>query len=159
MTSDISKNIADAIRRLYKSNAAVQALFDWTAQRERDATSTTLDRISSQLGISRGEAVALARLLDQTGCGEFIVGRHGQKSRFRWAYSCVALGQIAAGEDVDLEPAQNPLPESEDDDLTDASAPVEQPKPHQGLTLAEAKSALAIALGVPVTNIEIIVKA
>lgn len=156
MVTDIAKNVIDAIRKLYRTNSAAQTLFDWTASRERDATATSIERISHKVGVSRGEAVALARALDQAGCGQFIVGRRGQPSRFEWAYSCISLGQAAAGEDVKLEAAEDPLPESEEDRL---EAVVEAAAPDQPLTLAQAKVALSKSLGVPVENIEITIKA
>ena len=154
MVTDISKSVVEAIRKLYRSNAAAQSLFDWTASRERDATATSIDRISNRLGVSRGEAVALARSLEQAGCGQFIVGRRGQPSRFEWEYSCISLGQAAAGEDVKLEAAEDPLPESEEEKLEAFEAATVQ-----SLTLTEAKAALSRSLGVPVENIEISIKA
>lgn len=154
MPSDISVNVIEAIRKLYRTSASAQAIFDWTASRERDATATSIDRISNRLGISRGEAVALARALEQAGCGEFVVGRRGQPSRFQWGFSCISLGQAAAGEDVKLEAAEDPLPESEEEQLEAAGA-----EPSQPLTLAQAKAALSKSFGVPVENIEITIKA
>ena len=154
MTSDISKTVIEAIRKLYRTEAAARALFDWTAQRERDATTTSIDRLSNRLGISRGEAVALARALEQAGCGQFVVGRRGQPSRFEWAFSCISLGQAAAGEDVKLEAAEDPLPEIEEEQLEAAVAASSQPH-----TLTQAKSALSKSLGVPIENIEITIKA
>lgn len=154
MPADISKSVIDAIRKLYRNNKLAQALFDWTAQRERDATSTSIDRISNRLSIARGDAVALARALEQAGCGQFVVGRRGQPSRFEWSYSCISLGQSAAGEDVKIEAAEDPLPESEEEQLEAVSLQADQP-----ITLAQAKFAISKSLGVPVENIEIIVKA
>jgi hypothetical protein len=154
MAGDISKGVIEAIRKLYRVNVAAQALFDWTASRERDATATSLDRLSNKLDISRGEAVALARALEQAGCGQFVVGRRGQPSRFEWEYSCISLGQAAAGEDVKLEAAEDPLPESEEEQLEAAAAASDQP-----LTLTQAKIALSKSLGVPVENIEITIRA
>jgi hypothetical protein len=154
MAGDISKGVIEAIRKLYRVNVAAQTLFDWTASRERDATATSLDRLSNKLDISRGEAVALARALEQAGCGQFVVGRRGQPSRFEWEYSCISLGQAAAGEDVKLEAAEDPLPESEEEQLEAAAAASDQP-----LTLTQAKIALSKSLGVPVENIEITIRA
>lgn len=158
MTNDFNQDVIDAVRSLYNTDTSAQALFDWTAQRERDATSTSIDRIASQLGVSRGEAVALARLLEEAKCGEFIVGRRGQKSRFRWDYSCISLGQAASGESSSLEKAEDPIPENDEDLLAVPSVAPAQPSALK-LTIAEAKAALASSLGVSVTNIEIIVKA
>ena len=98
--------------------------------------------------------MALARALEQAGCGQFVVGRRGQPSRFEWAFSCISLGQAAAGEDVKLEAAEDPLPEIEEEQLEAAVAASSQP-----LTLTQAKSALSKSLGVPIENIEITIKA
>ncbi len=158
MTNNPTQEIVKKIRNLYQSEPSAQKLFDWTANRERDATSTSIDRIRSVLNISRGDAVALARLLHDAECGEFIVGRHKQRSRFRWKYSCISLGQAAAGESTDIAEAENPVPEGEEDLVESESLPVQVQIPLK-LTIAEAKAALANSLGVPVTSIEIIVKA
>lgn len=152
MVVDIDKDVIEAIRRLYRADSAAQALFDWTASRTRDATATSLDRLSNKLNLTRGDAVALARSLEKAGCGQFVVGRRGQPSRFEWKYSCISLGQAAAGEDVKLEAAEDPLPEIEEEQLEAAEAA-------SGLTLAQAKIALSKTLGVPVENIEITIRA
>ena len=153
MTKDLAQQIISAIRTLYRTDASARALFDWTASRTRDATATSIDRIAYQLGLSRGDAVALARKLEAAGCGEFVVGRRGQKSRFVWAYSCISLGQAASGEASEIEEVENPLPE--DEGSPEQSGLGEELK----LTIAEAKAALANSLGVPASSIEIIVKA
>lgn len=164
MTNDVSSpKVLTAIRRLYKENATAQALFDWVASRQRDASSTTITRLSSQLGISRGEAVVLARQLETAGCGDYVVGRRGSKSRFEWAFSCISLGQAAAGEDDELEEVANPVPDSEEEAGEDgeaiaapAGAVTDAVVAH--LTIARAKQGLALSLGVPITNIEIIIR-
>ena len=162
MAGDVSKNVLSGIRKLYRENAVAQNLFDWVASRQRDATSTTLTRLSSHLGISRGEAVSLARALENAGCGEFRVGRRGQKSRFVWSYSCISLGKAAAGEDDELEEVANPVPDAEEDDEVagfDVAPPVTAIAPiPPPLTIAEAKAGLARALGIPITSIEIIIR-
>ena len=54
----MNKNPADdvirAIRALYNQNPIAQQLFDVNAQRERDATTSSLDVISRKLEISPG---------------------------------------------------------------------------------------------------------
>jgi hypothetical protein len=104
-----------------------------------------------RIDISRGDAVALARKLEEAGCGEFVVGRRGSKSRFVWAYSCIAIGQVASGEASTLEKPDNPEPEDVDEEEETGGA--------SSLTIAQAKLALAKSLGVSVSNIEIIIKA
>jgi hypothetical protein len=137
-----------AVRHLYKANPLAQQLFDLNAERERDANKTSLDVISRKLDINRGEAVALARSLEEAGCGSFKVGRRGSPSRFEWDYSCIALGKVAAGEMLQLEKAENPQEEEEEPEEAVA-----------GLTISEAKAALAKHLGIPIENIEIHIRA
>ena len=148
----MNKNPADdvirAIRALYNQNPIAQQLFDVNAQRERDATTSSLDVISRKLEISRGDAVALARELEAAGCGAFKVGRRGAPSRFEWAYSCIGLGKAAAGEPIQLEQAEDP--QDDDEDLDAASA---------SMTIAQAKAALARSLGISIDQIEIRISA
>ena len=159
MTNGITDEIVTEIRALYGSDPSAQALFDWTAQRSRDATATSIDRICNQLDISRGEAVALAKRLQEAGCGEFIVGRRGQKSRFNWNYSCISLGQAAAGESASIEAVDDPVSEDEDEYEADERSAEVSPQIPLTLTIAEAKAILAASLGVPVNSVEITVKA
>ena len=153
MTSDFDAAVVPAIRALYKGFPAAQRLFDWMAARERDATEPTVDRMAQKIGVSRGEAVALARQLQDAHCGEFVVGRHGQPSRFRWAYSRISLGRAAAGEQADLQAASDPIAEAEEEALDPQGGSALR------LTIPQAKAALAASLGVSPANIEIIVKA
>ena len=96
MNDNFQPATVQAVQTLYDQNPHAKQLFDWTASLQRDATATTIDRISQVLEISRKAAVSLAQQLDDAGCGEFVVGRRGSPSRFEWAYSRVSLGQVAA---------------------------------------------------------------
>jgi hypothetical protein len=153
MTNDFDQNIVSKIKKMYEKNPNATKLFDWTAELERDATETTLDRIRHKLDISRGEAVDLARELDAVGCAEFIVGRRGQKSRLRWLYSRVSLGKVASGEATALEQTENPVVENDEPEVEQTDG-----GPSKRLTIAEAKAILAVSLGVPITSIEITIK-
>jgi biotin operon repressor len=150
MTNDFSQRVIEAARLLYNTNSNAQRLFDLNAQRERDASTTSLDVISRKLDVSRGDAVALARMLEEAGCGNFIVGRRGSKSRFEWGYSCIGLGKVAAGEPITLEKAEDPQEEEEE---------YEEEYAKKGMTIMEAKTALAERLGISVSQIEIHIKA
>jgi hypothetical protein len=153
MTNDFDPAVVPAIRALRESVPAAKRLFNWMATRGHDATETSLDRMAQKLGISRSEAVALARQLQDAHCGEFVVGRRGQKSRFRWAYSCIGLGHAAAGEQVELVAASDPIAESEEEALDP------QPASPLKLTIPQAKAGLAAYFGVSPDNIEITIKA
>lgn len=147
MNKSVADSVIKAIRLLYKENPIAQQLFDMNAERERDASASSLDVISRKLDISRGDAVALARCLEDAGCGKFKVGRRGSASRFEWAYSCIGLGKAAAGEPVQLEQAENPEAEEE------------LPGGGREMTISEAKAALARSLGVSIDQIEIRINA
>ena len=157
MTKDFAKDVIDRVKALYESDTLARKLFDHCAERERDASTTSIDRISHLLGISRGEAVALARRLEEAEGGGFVLGRRGQKSRFSWGYSCISLGKAAAGETSNLEQPENPLPESEEEE--EESIVTHGVGTPQRMTITQAKEALAASLGVPVANIEITVRA
>lgn len=154
MTDNMDQKVIKAVRELYKQDDTARRLFDRWAERERDASATSIDRLHHLLGISREEAVGLAQRLEQAGCGQFIVGRRGHKSRFAWAYSCISLGQVAAGETSELEEPDDPLPEAEEEAgaIESASAPIR-------INVAEAKRALSQSLGVPESAIEILIRA
>ncbi len=160
MTNDLAKDVVEAIRALYSSDERAQALFDALAKRRRDASATSIDNLSNTLNIARGDAVALARALEETGCGQFIVGRRGQRSRFEWEYSCISLGRAAAGESADLEKAVDPVPEvDEEPQQSEVGIVPNQPSPAmKPVTIPEAKQLLAFSLGVSIANIEITVK-
>lgn len=157
MTKDFEPGVIEAIRKFYQADEAAQALFDWAAQRERDASFTSIDRICRLLDVSRGEAVALARELEVVGCGEFIVGRRGQKSRFQWNYSCISLGQAASGEASEIEELIDPT-QDDDEDLEEISKAEKTTNSQVKMTIPEAKEALSAYFGVPTSNIEIMIK-
>lgn len=151
MTNPFNADLVEAVRNLYVGNAAARGLFDKLAVRERSPTITTLDRMSQMLGVSRGEAVSLARELGEAGCGRFLVGRRGQKSRFEWKYRCVDLARTAAGEGDEVE-----LTDPAEGDVIDD---VVRDDVDEGITIGRAKELLSYSLGVPASAIEILIRA
>ena len=100
----------DGVRRLYGGDEAAQALLDHLAGRERDRRVTPVDRLLVNVAregtvLSRGELIRVLRLLEELGCGRFVPGRRGHKSRFEWEASLVSVGQVAAGEAEEFEDA------------------------------------------------------
>ncbi len=150
MLDDFQPNNVKAIQALYESDPNAKKLFDWTASLKKDAAETSLERLMSVLDISRKSAVTLAQELEEAGCGRFIVGRKGARSRFEWHYSRVSLGQVAAGETEEVEPVSDILATEAEEDAALSDA-----KP---LTIASAKALLAQSLGVQPEQIEITVK-
>jgi hypothetical protein len=98
------------LRELYKTDSEAKAMFDHLASRERDRRETTVDRLRWNLNqgggdpISRGQIVRLFRQLEELGCGNFIPGRWGHESRFRWSVGLADVGRAASGQSVRMEP-------------------------------------------------------
>jgi len=150
MNDVFQPSTVQAVQTLYEANQDAKKLFDWAASLKKDAAETSLERLMAVLGISRKSAVALAQELEAAGCGRFIVGRKGAKSRFEWHYSRVSLGQAAVGETEKIEPVSTDLATEAEED-----AALCETKP---LTITSAKALLALSLGVEPEQIEITVK-
>lgn len=91
------------LRELYKDSPAARAVLDHLASRERNWSSTTVDRIQTNVvgdggSVSRADVVSVFRVLEASGCGSFKAGRKGWPSRFEWAVQMVSACQAAAGE-------------------------------------------------------------
>jgi DNA-binding MurR/RpiR family transcriptional regulator len=161
MNQQIEDHIVDQVRALYLEDDLAQKLFDWAASRTHDAAQTSIDRMASKIQASRPEAIRLARKLDELGCGQFVQGRKGWKSRMKWSYSVKSLGAAAQGhvrnlEEVDLELAQD----AEDQQQIAAAATFSFEELDEGhFTIAEAKRRLAENLGIDPDAIEITIRA
>jgi len=148
MMDHIDNDVVTAVRALYAQDDDAKRFLDWCAGKHRDARETSIEHIMRVTDVSRSTAVALAKALDEAGCGEFIVGRRGSSSRFAWKYSRINLGHIAAGEAEELEEVINPVDDDE-----------EHNSEVTGLTIPQAKRYLAQSLGVTPEQIEIHIKA
>lgn len=150
MNDGFQPETVQAVQALCDVDADAKKLFEWTASLKNDAEETSVERLMSAVGISRISAVTLAKKLETAGCGRFVVGRKGARSRFKWAYSRVSLGKVAARETEEIEPVSTNLATDAEDD-----AALLDVKP---LTIASAKELLALSLGVRSEQIEITVK-
>ena len=151
--NDLQPQTVEAVRVLYSEDSDAKRLFEWAASRQRDARETSVERMMQKLGILRGTAIKLARKLKDAGCGEFVVGRKGRRSRFIWAFSLISLGKVAAGETDDIEEeAYDPIPEEEEaNQLFQGS--------DRHLTIQEAKRLLAESVGIEPSQIVIKIRA
>ncbi|MBE9064065.1 hypothetical protein [cf. Phormidesmis sp. LEGE 11477] len=109
------------LRDLYGSNEVVSQLCDDMATRERNQSETKLSRMIARLekagsSAQKSEVIAAFRILENCGCGQYVVGRRGHASRFVWAFSSLETCQAAQGKRDSVEP----LPETDDDIETDA---------------------------------------
>jgi len=98
------------IRAFYSDDAAARALLDHLAGRERNRAVTPVERLLVNVSregteLSRGNVIRVLRRLAELGCGTFVPGRRGYKSRFEWDASLVSVGQVAAGEADEFEDA------------------------------------------------------
>jgi hypothetical protein len=160
MTRKPTAAVIAATQKLYKGDATARRLFDALAQRQRDATATNIDLLSRQLNVSRGDALALARAIGETGAATLYLGRRGSKTRLVWEFSCVSVGRAASGEKLDLEAPDNPISE-EDEEANEQAAQIASgtaPVP-TSLTIREAKRLLSASLGVDEADIEISIRA
>lgn len=153
MTSDLTKSLVRKITGLYSKKPEARLLFDAFAQRERDASYTTIARLEKVTSLDRAEAIEFAKELADAGCGKYVVGRRGGVSRIEWDYSCISLGKAASGKTESLDKVDKNSP-------ADAE-PGELPgdiSPKLKLTIAQAKEVLARSLDIPIESIEITIK-
>jgi len=105
----------ERLRELYKREPAAKRFFDWAASRTNDAAQTSIERVAWKADLDRRGAIEFARLLEDLGCGEFVVGRRGGRSRIVWHLSLKSIGQAAAGASEKLEPVDPDLKEETSD--------------------------------------------
>ncbi len=72
------------------------------------------------------QVTAVFRSLEDLGCGKYITGRRGKKSRFRWWLPMISIGQVATGEEVQVEEDEAGLSDmvgvSEEEEASEAEA-------------------------------------
>lgn len=91
------------LQQLYRENKSARHVLDHFARRERNWSSTTVDRILANVladgaQVSRADIIFVFKELETCGCGVFRTGRKGFLSRFEWTVGMVSVGQAAAGE-------------------------------------------------------------
>ncbi len=111
----------ERLRQAYNEHYAVKAVCDEMAARERNQTETKLQRIIARLDqaavdVRKADVIAAFRILEECGCGQYVVGRHGWPSRFVWAVGSIAACQAAQGMSTDIES----LPEANDEEEVEA---------------------------------------
>lgn len=114
----------DALRELYSADKTARALFDNLAKRVYNSREQSVDQLERNLDkdgveVSRRDITHLLRELARAGCGEYIVGRKGYPSRFRWNVETVVIGRYAAGISTDI---GHSSPNGGDDTLAEKGA-------------------------------------
>lgn len=87
-----------AVNALYVSNQAAKVVLKELASMPRQ-DETNIESIEKRLirnheEITRREIVTVFRKLDEYGAGEFIPGRRGHPSRFRWAVDSINVSTV-----------------------------------------------------------------
>lgn len=157
MNRKVDRSLNNAIRSVYEEIEGGRIFLDWAAARTNDAAETSIDRMTQVADISRFQAIELAKALCAAGCGEYIIGRKGWKTRVRWSFSLRSIGKAATGETVELEELDPELVEDVSDQLGGGS--IDGGGTSQPLSIAEAKRRLAETFGVLPEAIEITVRA
>jgi len=155
MNKHIDERLVSELRNFYRDDEGGKALFDWAAGRTNDAAETSLERLMQVTQITRSEAVELARALNEIGCGDFLVGRKGWKSRIRWTYSLRSLGQAAQGHTTELKEVD---PEVTGDAVDQQQPLANETRGERPLTIIEAKRGLAAMFGVNPEAIDIVIR-
>ena len=157
MNNQINIDLKNSVQELYRSDERISAFFDWAAARSNDAAETSVERISQVASASYADAREFAKQLCDLGCGEFVIGRKGWKSRIRWGVSLRSLGKAATGENVVIEKVDPVLVEEAVDQSEGAA--VQETTSVKVFSIADAKRRLSETFGVLPESIEIIIKA
>jgi len=107
---------AQKVGRLFKREKVVQTVIVNLAGARPDGGETKVLELVRATGLAAHEVVHVLKALGNCGCGTFIVGRRGAKSRMRWSVDPQQLLGAATAEleelpafeadrDLDVEPA------------------------------------------------------
>lgn len=148
--------VVQGLRALYARNAGARMFFKWAdTERQNNATSTSIDVVERKSGLDRLSSISLVKELESIGCGTYIVGRRGKKTRISWAYGLKSIARAAVGQGEILEPLD---PDNETELAESSSVAIDGPNSDEGISIGEAKRRLALSLGISVEQIEILVK-
>jgi len=111
------------IRRLYQEKGSYKAIFDRFAAREKGASVTKVDTLL--LYAPKNDIIALFRRLEAYGCGTFIAGRKGHRSRFQWTARPRDVGRAARDQTVGVV-AQIHDDEPDEEDLAEGEPSVDE---------------------------------
>ena len=73
--------------------------FSWLGEQPEGTRETDLDIIESAVGLSRLQAVALCKQLQEANVGRFVAGRRGRPSRVEWRADPRAVAAVLAQAD------------------------------------------------------------
>ena len=90
----------DALTAIATTNPCAHDLFQLWSQRLRNQKETRVGRSLEQLidvgsNHTRTDVVAVFQTLENYGCGKFVIGRRGRKSRFVWDEPMIHVSHVA----------------------------------------------------------------
>lgn len=161
MSDDAEESISTSLQQLCSQSEGARRFFEWAGKRQNDANFTSIDVLERKSGMDRAWCIELAKELDRIGCGRYVVGRRGSKTRIDWDFGLKSIAQAALGGSVALEAIDEELAAELGESARPGRAARTELPPSDagGITIAEAKRRLAISLGVPISAIEIVVRA
>ena len=117
MNGNIRNNTISILTALYRDDPSAKAILDYFSTRKKAMRVSSVDRIGYKSKVAYAEVVRVFKELANAGCGQFLNGRKGYKSRMEWEYSLVSLGLVAKGEAAIPEPIDLSSLDEEEDDL------------------------------------------
>ncbi len=99
MADHLSRATIAAIRRIAGSHKKFVPFFSWLAEQPEGIRETELATIESAVGLSRLQAVALCKQLQEANVGQFVAGRRGRASRIEWSADPCIVGAVLAQAD------------------------------------------------------------
>lgn len=99
---------AEGLRDLYGQSETARAVLDHAAGRTRNWRKMSVERIVQILmheghAVSRRDIIEVFKRLEELGCGRFVAGRRGHRSRLEWSVGLVSVGRLASGEAEEIE--------------------------------------------------------
>lgn len=88
----------EELQKLYREGGEVfRDFIDWLEGNysKKSPKETDVETLIEKLNISRLDAVSLAKKMEKIGCGRYITGRRGAKTRIEWNYKVQEICRIA----------------------------------------------------------------
>lgn len=105
-----SKKVVQSLRHIAKDSASARAVFGWLSEYTNNVLSSSVEHfeqqstrwgrlhLDDQMTVTRKEAIAIMKQLDELMLGRFIVGRRGSDTRFEFWTPRSHIGKAAMGE-------------------------------------------------------------
>ncbi len=101
------------LRSFYLFDTDAKVIFDHLSKYKNDMSTSSIDNLmfklsSEQSPPSRWTVIKFFKKLEELGCGRFIPGRRGRKTRFEWVAKLTDVNKAAQGQNVNIGAASPP---------------------------------------------------